>query len=313
MNEPKSLSVIVPLLNEEGSIAQLHAEIVAACRALGRPFEIILVNDGSTDKTAQILSTLSPAKVITLRRNFGQTAALDAGIKAAQGDYVVPMDGDGQNDPADIGKLIMKLESEHLDVVSGWRKDRKDTSAKRWSSLAAAFVRRLLIKDGIHDSGCTLKVYKRECFKHTTLFGEIHRFIPAILRIKGFTLGEVEVNHRPRTAGASKYHWSRGIKGGLDMLAIWFWHKYANRPLHFFGAGGILLMVLSFLSGTLAVYLRVFYNEDLSDTALTMLSMLGFFTGLLLLAFGLISDMLCKIYFGSTNDPSYDIKEVTDR
>ena len=307
------LSVIVPVYNEEGAVAGLYQEILDVCQKINKPFEIIFVNDGSSDRTLDVLKSLSPIKIINLRANFGQTAAMDAGIKAASGFYLATLDGDGQNDPAEIPKLIEKLEMDDLDVVSGWRKNRKDTFMKKFSSKCAAFIRKLLINDGIHDSGCSLKVYKSECFKGVTLYGEMHRFIPAILKIKGFKIGEMVVNHRPRTTGKTKYNWKRGIKGILDMFSVWFWKKYANRPLHLFGGLGILLIFISFISGLLAVCKKIFLDQDLSDTALTELSMFGFFTGIMFFIFGLLADILSKNYFAIDNEEAYSIKEVIEK
>lgn len=314
MNEQEIyLSVIVPVYNEEGSIAELYREIFAVCEKLGRPFEIIFVNDGSKDKTAEVLKTLSPLKTITLRRNFGQTAAMDAGIKVARGIFLATLDGDGQNDPADIPRLLEKIVQEDLDVVSGWRKNRQDKFFKKISSRAAALVRKFLINDGIHDSGCSLKIYKRECFDKITLYGEMHRFIPAVLKIKGFRIGELEVNHRSRQTGRTKYNWKRGVKGILDMGSVWFWQKYAHRPLHLFGGAGIFLIIVSIIAGLNSVYGKFFLGRDLSNTSFTELAMFGFFTGVTLFIFGLISDMLSKIYFGTTKDDSYDVKEISER
>jgi len=307
------LSVIVPVYNEEGAVAGLYQEILDVCQKINKPFEIIFVNDGSSDRTLDVLKSLSPIKIINLRANFGQTAAMDAGIKAASGFYLATLDGDGQNDPAEIPKLIEKLEMDDLDVVSGWRKNRKDTFMKKFSSKCAAFIRKLLINDGIHDSGCSLKVYKSECFKGVTLYGEMHRFIPAILKIKGFKIGEMVVNHRPRTTGKTKYNWKRGIKGILDMFSVWFWKKYANRPLHLFGGLGILLIFISFISGLLAVCKKIFLDQDLSDTALTELSMFGFFTGIMFFIFGLLADILSKNYFAIHNEEAYSNKEVIEK
>lgn len=176
-----SISIVVPVFNEEGNIENLHKEIVDICEDNRYTYEIIFIDDGSTDRTAQICRNLTPLKLIRMRRNFGQTAAMDAGIKAAQYDYIVTMDCDGQNDPSDIPQMVRFLEDNNLDVVSGWRKNRKDNFMKRFISRGANFLRGLMIHDGIHDSGCSLKVYKRECFKGINLYGEQHRFIPAIL------------------------------------------------------------------------------------------------------------------------------------
>jgi glycosyltransferase involved in cell wall biosynthesis len=310
MDQDIYLSVIVPVYNEEGAVTKLHNEILAVCQQMGKRFEIIFINDNSSDDTLAVLKNLKPNKIISLRRNFGQTAAMDAGFKAARGLYLATLDGDGQNNPADIPKLIAKLEKDDLDVVSGWRKNRQDNASKRWASRTAALVRKFLIDDGIHDSGCSLKVYKKECFEHIDLYGEMHRFIPAVLKIKGFRVGEEVVDHRARTTGRTKYNWKRGIKGILDMVAVWFWHKFASRPLHLFGTIGGAFIIVSFFSLVFSFYKKLFNGQDLSNSAFTMLSMFGFFMGIVLFVFGLISDMLSKIYFGSTKDKSYDIRQV---
>ena len=210
-----SVSIVIPVYNEEGNVSDLHKEIKSVCLLNGYIYEIIFVDDGSTDKTAEICKGLYPLKYIRMRKNFGQTSAMDAGIKAAQYDYIVTMDGDRQNDPADIPYMIKYLEDNNLDVVSGWRKNRKDSFLKCFTSRGANFLRHLIVKDGIHDSGCSLKVYRRECFDGVNLYGEQHRFIPAILKIKGFTIGEVVVNHRPRTSGKTKYNGKELLKGSL--------------------------------------------------------------------------------------------------
>ena len=196
----QGISVVVPVFNEEGNVRELHKEILEVCKKENYKFEIIFVDDGSKDKTPEICKELKPLKYIRMRKNFGQTAAMDAGIKLAQYDYIVTMDGDRQNDPADIPKLVNYLEENDLDIVSGWRKNRKDTVMKKFTSRVANFLRGIIVKDNIHDSGCSLKIYKKECFDHINLYGEMHRFIPALLKIKGFEVGEVVVNHRPRTA-----------------------------------------------------------------------------------------------------------------
>jgi len=306
------LSIIVPVFNEEGSIGALHAKILAACRKINQPFEIIFVNDGSSDKTLEIMKTLKPLKIINFRRNFGQTAAMDAGFKAAKGEYITALDGDGQNDPDDISRLIAKLEADGLDVVSGWRRSRRDTFGKKISSRMAAAIRKLLINDGIHDSGCTLKVYKSECFNHVDLVGEMHRFIPAILKINGFKIGELEVTHHPRLTGKTKYNLRRGVKGILDMFAVWFWKKYVNRPLHLFGAVGLALIFISILAGLIALYGKIFNGQDLSETALTNLTIIGFMVGLQFFVFGLIADMQSKNYHAIRKESAYTIKEVIE-
>ncbi len=305
------ISVVIPVLNEEDNIANLHREIVETCNKHDYTFEIIIVDDSSTDQSVEIIKKLAPVKLIQFRKQFGQTAALDAGIKAAKHPYIVTMDGDGQNDPADIPKLINKLIAEDLDIVSGWRKNRKDSMSKHFFSRTANILRKFIINDGIQDSGCSLKVYKSECFEDINLYGEMHRFIPALLKINGFKLGEVEVNHRPRTAGVTKYKWSRSIKGIIDMIAVWFWKKYAVRPLHLMGTIGLFLFFLSFISGIMT--LKEYFNgQDLSDTLWLLLTLFIFLIGLLIFITGLIMDILIKTYFENTGRRYYIIKKETE-
>ena len=308
----QGISVVVPVFNEEGNVRELHKEILEVCKKENYKFEIIFVDDGSKDKTPEICKELKPLKYIRMRKNFGQTAAMDAGIKLAQYDYIVTMDGDRQNDPADIPKLVNYLEENDLDIVSGWRKNRKDTVMKKFTSRVANFLRRIIVKDNIHDSGCSLKIYKKECFDPINLYGEMHRFIPALLRIKGFEVGEVVVNHRPRTAGVTKYNWKRTIKGFVDMISLWFWSKYAVRPLHILGAGG---MVSIFLGVVCAIWSIVLFALDYKMSNNIMPPLLTVFfiiVGLLMFIFGLMSDMMSKTYYGSGIDKSYSIKETIE-
>jgi len=306
------LSVIIPVYNEEENVKFVHGEVLGALERMAVVYEIIFINDGSFDGTLTELKKLKPVKIISFRKNFGQTAAMDAGIKEAKGDLIITMDGDGQNDPADIAKMIEKIKSDDLDIVSGWRKKREDPFFKKLSSNLAAKLRKFLINDGIRDSGCTLKVYKKECFEHIDLSGEMHRFIPALLKIKGFKVGEIEVNHRRRMSDKTKYGIGRGMRGFFDMMSVWFWKKYANRPLHLFGTIGLTLIFISGISITYALYEKIAYGFDLSNTALTNLSMFGFLIGVQFFAFGLISDILLKNYFASTKDKIYEIKEVIE-
>lgn len=301
-----SISVVIPVYNEELNVAELHREVTEVCDREGYTYEVIFVDDGSSDATVDVLRTLKPVKVIELRRNFGQTAAMDAGIKAAQHDLVVTMDGDRQNDPNDIPKLIDHLKSARLDVVSGWRKDRKDPFAKNFVSRGANFLRTIIVNDGIHDSGCSLKVYKRDAFEGITLYGEMHRFIPAILKIKGYRVGECVVNHRPRVAGVTKYNYRRTLKGLIDMTSLWFWNKYSVRPLHLLGGMGILFMLIGGMAGIGAV-LEVTKGKAVNDSGWALLTIFLFLSGLQLFVAGLLSDIAIKTYFGSTKDVSYTV------
>ena len=311
-NNNKEISVVVPCFNEEGNVEILYAEILNACKSLNKSFEIIFIDDGSTDKTFQKLKSIKQIKIIKFRRNFGQTAALDAGFKEADGKIIITMDGDLQNDPKDIQSLLNKMEEGEYDLVSGWRKNRQDSFSKKVVSRGANFLRKFFVKDNIQDSGCTLKAYKKECLKNLDLYGEAHRFIPAIIRWKGFKVGEVEVNHRSRIHGQTKYGWKRTIKGFLDMLNLWFWRKYSSRPLHFFGGFGILLIMISFIFGLYAIYLKIFESIDLSDTALTLLSVFTLLSGIQFLIFGIISDILIKNYYQNSKEKPYLIKEVVN-
>ncbi len=305
------LSVVVPLYNEEGNAKELHKKIIEACEALGKTFEIIFIDDGSMDKTNEICRDLKPLKFITFRKNFGQTAAFDAGIKNSSGKIVVTMDGDLQNDPADIGLLLEKLDGGY-DVVSGWRKKRQDTFAKKFFSRTANVLRKVLIDDGIHDSGCSLKAYKRECFEDVDLFGEMHRFIPALLKIQGFKITEVSVSHHPRKRGVTKYNWKRGVKGFVDMISVWFWKKYANRPLHLFGAGGLAIFFLGILSGAALVIARIFYAVPMSNKIWPLIAIFLVLMGIQLFIFGLLADIVVKNYYKAQGKMNYKIKEIVE-
>ncbi len=307
-----SISVVVPVYNEEGNIAELHREIREVCEANHYDYEIIFVNDGSIDGTDKICRTLRPLKYICMRQKFGQTAAMDAGIKAASKDYIVTMDGDLQNNPADIPAMLTYMEEHDVDVVSGWRKKRRDSLMKRITSKGANRLRYIIVHDGIHDSGCTLKVYKRECFNGVNLYGEQHRFIPAILKIKGFRIGEMVVDHRERKSGKTKYNWHRIIKGFVDMISVWFWNKYASRPLHLMGAGGLLFGLLGFACGIWSVVLFCLGYKMSNNMIPPILTIFFIIMGLLMFVFGLMSEILMKIYFGVHVDMPYNIKEIVE-
>lgn len=305
------ISVIVPLYNEEGNVRELHKRIFDDCRSLGKSFEIIFIDDGSTDKTNEICRTLSPLKLVTFRKNFGQTAAFDAGIKNSKGDIIITMDGDLQNDPADIRLLLKKIE-EGYDIVSGWRVNRRDVLMKRFFSRTANVLRKILIDDGIHDSGCSLKAYRRECFEDVDLFGEMHRFIPALLKVQGFKVAEVKVSHHPRRHGITKYNWKRGVKGFVDMISVWFWKKYANRPLHLFGAGGLITFFCGMLIGLALIVARIFYNVPMSNKIWPLIAVFLVLMGIQLFIFGLLADIAVKNYYKSQGKMNYKIKEIVE-
>ncbi len=311
-SEKNYLSIVVPLFNEEGNVKELHRRIISVCRKIGGGFEIIFVNDGSTDGTAEECKNLSPLKVIEFRKNFGQTAALDAGIKEAGGKVIITMDGDLQNDPADIPVLLKEMEKGY-DVVSGWRWQRKDPLSKRIFSRGADRLRKIFIRDNIHDSGCSLKAYKRECFNDLDLFGEMHRFIPAMLEMQGYKVGEVKVSHHPRIKGVSKYNWKRAIKGLVDMIAVWFWRKYANRPLHLFGAAGIAFSFLGFAILAWMAIARIFYNQPLQEKIWPVIGIFLFLVGIQLFISGLLADIAVKNYYKARHSTNYSIKKIVEK
>lgn len=306
------VSVVVPVFNEEGNVAQLHEEIKSVCEKENYTYEIIFIDDGSTDRTEEICAALHPLKYIRMRKNFGQTAAMDAGIKAARYAYIVTMDGDRQNDPADIPMMLCYMEEKDVDVVSGWRKNRKDNILKRFTSRGANMLRYLLVHDGIHDSGCSLKVYRRECFNHVNLYGEQHRFIPAILKMKGFTIGEIIVNHRPRICGNTKYNWKRTVKGFVDMVSCWFWNKYASRPLHLLGGIGLFFILAG--AGCALWSLSLFFQgvKMANNIFPPLLTIFFIIIGLLMFIFGLMSEILIKTYYGTGVESSYSIKRIEE-
>jgi len=286
-------SVVVPVFNEEKNVKKLFGEIKQVLETSKKRYEIIFVDDGSSDGTLEVLKSLKPIKILVLRKNSGQSSALDAGIKTARGEIIITMDGDGQNDPADIPFLLAGLK-ERVDVVCGWRYQRKDSWRKKKISLVARFLRKFFVDDGVHDAGCTLRVYRRECFDDLDLYGEMHRMIPALLRWRGFGVEEIKVNHRPRTRGVTKYDWKRTIKGFLDMMEVWFWRKYDSRPLHLFGFLGLVALFLSSMILLVLAVARLFFGYQLSDKIWPLVGMGGFLVGLQFLIFGLLADLIVK-------------------
>jgi len=303
------LSVVVPLYNEEGNVKELHRRIKDACEALGKKYEIIFIDDGSTDATVKNCEGLAPLKLIRFRKNYGQTASFDAGIKNATGEMVVTMDGDLQNDPSDIGKLLAKM-AEGFDVVAGWRAERKDPFMKKLSSRLANLVRQILIEDNIHDSGCSLKAYRRECFRDVDLFGEMHRFMPAILQFDGYKVSEVKVNHFPRVHGVTKYNWKRGMKGMVDMISIWFWRKYSSRPLHLFGGSGVVLSLIGLAIIIWMAVEKIFFKASLADKIWPLIGVFFIMIGVILFIFGLLADIIIRGYYKEQGRMNYAIKEI---
>jgi len=308
----KKISVIVPVLNEKDNVAKLHTEIVSVFKKNNfSDWEIIFVDDGSSDGTLEEMKKLRPLKIIVFRKNFGQTSALDAGIKSARGDIIITMDGDLQNDPADIPKLLEKM-NEGFDVVSGWRKNRQDPFLKRFLSRGADWLRKFLIDDQINDSGCTLKAYKKECFENVDLYGEMHRFIPAILKIKGYRIGEVVVNHRPRFSGETKYNYKRLLKGFLDLISVWFWKKYSSRPLHLFGFVGTGIVFLGMILLAWMAYERLILGHSIGTRIWPTIGVFMVVIGFQFFISGLLADIALKNYYQARKETPYSIRELIE-
>jgi glycosyltransferase involved in cell wall biosynthesis len=303
------LSIVIAVFNEEDNLSSLIGEINSVCDARGWKREIIVVDDGSTDDSARIAGSMENVTVFRFRRNFGQTAAFDAGCHAAQYEYVITMDGDGQNDPSDIPNLIAHLQANDLDVVSGWRVDRQDTFSKRFVSRGANLLRKAFLNDSIHDSGCSLKIYRRECFDNVRLYGEMHRFIPALLEMRGFSVGELPVNHRPRRSGQSKYNAVRTIKGLADIVLLWFWRSYSVRPIHLLGGIGVLFFLAAAIFGGRTIFLFV-TDRKLSSTLEPLLTVFSFIAGLLFVSLGILTDILIKIYYAISAERYYSVREI---
>ncbi len=309
-NSLPTLSVIVPIYNEAGNVALLHQEIIRILETLPNKWEVVFVDDGSTDATYKKSQQLTPLKLIALRKNYGQTAAFDAGFKNAVGDIFITMDGDLQNDPADIPRLLAKIE-EGYDVVCGWRKKRQDTWSKKITSRTANQLRKFFFNDTIHDSGCALKAYRRECFEEADLYGEMHRFIPAILAERGFKITEVIVNHRPRIHGASKYgNIIRGFKSLVDMIFVSFWTRYSARSLHILGGFGMILIFsgTTLLLGLFA--LRLFFDVSLANKIWPLIAVTFVLTGIQFFTIGIVTDLLSKTYYKVHNRMNYSVHNV---
>lgn len=303
-------SVVVPVFNEEGNLNQLDSQIKEVMQTLGN-YELIYINDGSTDNSLEVLKKLKGVKIIDLNRNYGQATALDAGFKASKGEYIVSLDADLQNDPKDIPQLYKKLISEGLDVVAGWRKNRKDSYGIKLLTKVGRGLRKFLISDKVHDTGCTLRVYKSQAVKNLDLTGEMHRYILAYLRWKGFKIGELEVNHRERNSGVSKYGYKKAVKGFIDLVYVWFIDKYSQRPLHIFGAAGLFSFFLGIIITLWQLILKFFYNADLSDSAWFVLGFFLIIAGILLFSFGIVIDLLMKIHYNtSLVEKKYNIREI---
>jgi len=307
------ISVFLPVYNEEPNLLPLQAKLHEALKALGRSAEIVYVDDGSTDGSLKILreiAQLDPrVRVVALRRNYGQTAAMAAGIDAARGKVLIPMDADLQNDPADIARLLDKLD-EGYDVVSGWRKNRKDKMVTR--KIPSMLANRLISWIGgvpLHDYGCSLKAYRRESLQDVRLYGEMHRFIPIYAAWAGARVTEIPVEHHARTMGKSKYGLSRTLKVVFDLMTIKFMASYQTKPIYVFGSFGMLAFAVSLLSGLYAVFLKIVHRADFVQTPLPILSVVMFAVGVQFLLMGLLAEMLVRTYHESQAKAIYAVRE----
>jgi glycosyltransferase involved in cell wall biosynthesis len=308
------LSIVIPLFNEEENVKPLIAEIQAAVDPLSKRYEIVLVDDGSQDSTFQILAQMygiePHLRVIRLKRNFGQTAALAAGLTHARGEIIIMMDGDGQNDPADIPPLLQTLEQGY-DLVCGWRYRRKDPLfRRRFPSMIANCLISWTTQVKLHDYGCTLKVMRKDIAKGLKLYGEMHRFIPAIAYERGARIAEIKVNHRPRTRGRSKYGMTRTVRVILDLLTVKFLMSYSTRPSHIFGIIGIASGGLGFLLGIYLTLQKFVYNMEIGGRPLLLLAVLLIFIGFQFVTMGLLGEMLSRTYHESQDKAVFVIGEI---
>ncbi len=309
-----TLSIIIPAYNEEDNIDPAYNELISVLARTGHPYEILFIDDGSTDQTFQKMKSLqlkdNSVRIIKFRKNFGQSAALQAGFDYASGTILITMDSDLQNDPRDIPALIEKMEHEDLDVVCGWRYNRQDPVFKKIFSKMANSLRKFLTRETIHDSGCTLRSYRKECVEDMELYGELHRYIPAVLQWKGYRVGELKVNHRERTYGLSKYTWKRLIKGFLDLIVIAFWQKYSARPMHIFGGFGFILGITGFFICLYLIFERLFFNMGLTERPLFLVGILLLVVGMQFIALGILADILLKIYHGQNERKPYRVDKI---
>jgi glycosyltransferase involved in cell wall biosynthesis len=308
-----ALSIVVPVYNEEENVDELYARLTNAAAALGRSYEIVVVDDGSTDETYTRLKRLAAndprLKVVHFGRNFGQTAAMAAGFDYAEGAVVVPLDGDLQNDPADIALLLEKLD-EGYDVVSGWRKDRKDNVLRRIPSRLANWLIGLVTGVHLHDYGCTLKAYRASAIHGMRLYGEMHRFLPALAYQEGARVTELPVRHHPRRHGKSKYGLGRTLRVVLDLITVKFLSSYGTKPSYIFGGSGILLCLGGIAAGCIALYQKWVDGVYVYRNPVILIAVFLFLLGFLCILMGLMAELIIRTYHESQAKPIYRVREV---
>jgi len=316
MSATDLISVIIPAFNEEASLPLLVPKILAAMEPLGQPFEIVCVNDGSADNSTAVLAQLAAAeprlKVVNLARNYGQTAAMMAGFDQSQGAIIVPIDADMQNDPADIPRLLAKL-NEGYDLVSGWRRNRQDAAVRRnFLSRCANKVISLVSGVHLHDYGCSLKAYRRAVIGKVKLYGEMHRFIPIYAAWYGARISEIEVAHHPRRFGKSNYGMIRIVKVLLDLLVVCFLDRWLGKPIYVFGGLGILWILGSFLTLLYMLYLKLVENLSMIQTPLPVLSAMMFIMGIMSILIGLLAEIVVRGYYESQLKDVYFIRSTVN-
>ena len=305
------LSVVVPIYNEEDSLTKLVNQLMSSLQSTGKSFELVFVNDGSTDQTEAVLSHLSqtiPELVcVFLRKNYGQTAAMAAGFDSARGEIIVSLDGDLQNDPSDIPLLIDKL-NEGYDLVSGWRFHRQDAILQRkLPSQVANYLIGKVTGVRLHDYGCSLKAYRREVLSDMRLYGELHRFLPVLANIEGAKITEIKVNHRSREFGNSKYGIDRTFRVLMDLLTVWFMNRFLTRPMYVFGFGGLMALAISFFVSAYLLIIKLL-GEDIGNRPLLTFALLLGLAGVQLFCFGLLGELQIRTYHESQGRPIYRIR-----
>lgn len=316
--KPKMLevSVVIPIYNEEGNIRELYTKLNDVLSIITENYEVIFVDDGSTDNSFNILKEINTENknvvVVKFRRNFGQTAALSAGFDHFKGDIIITMDGDLQNDPEDIALLLTKI-NEGYDIVSGWRVDRKDPFfTKKLPSKFSNWLASKLTGVKLHDFGCTFKAYTREVVENINLYGEMHRYIPALASQMGVSIAEVKVRHHPRQHGKSKYGITRLMRGMLDLITVKFLLSYSMRPLQLFGIPGIISLFIGFVIGAYLTVGKLFFGMSLADRPLLLLAVLLMFLGVQFVTMGLLGEIITRTYYEIQGKPIYAVKEIIE-
>ena len=314
---PPEVSIVIPVYNEEESLDFLYDNLMAVLEKLGRSYEVILIDDGSSDKSYEKMKSFHAKnanfKIIKFRKNFGQTAAMRAGFDYSQGGIIITLDSDLQNDPEDIPNMLAKMQ-EGYDIVSGWRKNRKDKLfSRRMPSVIANRLISRLFNVHLHDYGCTLKAYRKEVLENVELYGEMHRYIPAVASWMGINVAEIEVNHHPRKFGKAKYGISRTSRVILDLITIKFLLTYSKKPMQIFGLAGVIATVIGTGVTIWLIIERLFFEQPLATRPLFILAISVIFVGIQLITMGLLGEIIMRTYHEGTGKPTYFIREILDK